>query len=56
MINYARKAWEVIGYTLDGEPYCKECPPKGEEVAPIFAVDLGEFRGYYCDTCQQEIK
>jgi hypothetical protein len=49
-------AWEVVGYTKDGEPYCKHCAPKGEDVGVIFAVDLADFGSWFCDNCKNEIK
>lgn len=46
MTAYARKAWDVIGFTFNGAGYCAECgetlPPEnkyGDKPQPIFASD-----------------
>lgn len=54
--NYTRKAWEIIGYALHGEPYCVDCGENGDASAhgfPIFASD--NYRGV-CFSCREVLR
>ena len=61
--SYLRKAWEVIGYTLDGGAYCLDCANSGDAVTegnPVFVSDLGDlsafsFAGLTCESCHEEV-
>jgi hypothetical protein len=62
-MNYTRKAWEVVGYALDGGVYCLECANNGDAVTegnPVFVSDLGDssafsFAGLTCESCHEEV-
>jgi methionyl-tRNA synthetase len=56
--SYARKAWEVVGYTMAGWVYCPAHMPNytdrpGNEPAPIFVSD--DYEGMTCDKCGEVI-
>lgn len=60
MSRYARKGWEVKGYTYHAAAYCKACgdglpdiDPEGNDKHAVFVMDeCGE--GEACDTCGKE--
>ena len=56
MTTYAKKFWEVIGYTYEGEVYCPDCAPEVEEDrGSIFPTDEG-YEGWSCVNCDQLIQ
>lgn len=60
LTNFAhmtRKAWDIVGYMLDGAAYCPDCAINGgaalECNIPIFVRDY--YADMFCDSCGDEI-
>ena len=67
MMMYARKAWEIVGYTADADVWCAACAEEqygpdsgdrkdreGNDVHPLFVSD--DYGGESCNSCEGEIK
>lgn len=57
MTTYYKKAWEIIGYTLDGGLYCLECAENGDAMPfgnPVWVSD--ELHGLACESCHEQVK
>jgi hypothetical protein len=59
MRSYARKAWEVVGYTMAGWVYCPAHMPNytdraDNEPAPIFVSH--DYEGMTCDKCGEALQ
>lgn len=55
------KAWEIVGYTRDGDVYCADCgtdvyagAPSDEEPNPVFASDEIP-NDWTCGSCDAHI-
>lgn len=56
MTTYYRKAWEIIGYTLDGATYCPPCAESGDAMphgSPLFVSD--NWSPMPCESCREEV-
>ena len=55
--HMARKAWDIVGYTLNGAAYCPDCAISGdvalESDRPIFASD--DCADMLCESCGDKI-
>lgn len=55
--HMTRKAWDIIGYTLDGAAYCTDCAINDdialESDCPIFVSD--DCADMFCESCGDKI-